>query len=119
MVVWFARGLRHGIVTTRYPAHPADPWAADLPTPPAFTAGTLDAELADTLIALCPSGALRRTGAALVYDLGACTACGRCLAAAPHVLRRSGEFELTATVRTQLIKHIPLRSSPAGQGESR
>jgi hypothetical protein len=33
MPLWFARGLRRGVVTTRYPARP-DGSAAVLPTPP-------------------------------------------------------------------------------------
>ena len=35
MPLWFARGLRRGVVTTRYPDRP-DVSAVDLPTPPAF-----------------------------------------------------------------------------------
>ena len=35
MTLWFIRGLRRGVVTTRYPARP-DASAASLPTPPAF-----------------------------------------------------------------------------------
>ena len=34
MPLWFLRGLRRGVVTTRYPDRP-DPSATDLPTPPA------------------------------------------------------------------------------------
>ena len=40
MPLWFARGLRRGIVTTRYPARPDDS-AASLPTPPAFRPAAL------------------------------------------------------------------------------
>jgi formate hydrogenlyase subunit 6/NADH:ubiquinone oxidoreductase subunit I len=44
----------------------------------------------------------------LVFDVGACTACGRCAEAAPHAVTSSGEFELAATARSALIKKIPL-----------
>jgi hypothetical protein len=107
MPLWFVRGLRRGIVTTRYPAGP-DRCAADLPTPPAFRAHLLDAELADRLSRVCPSQALRREDDTLIFDVGACTACGRCRAAAPEAVTASGEFELAATARADLVKRIPL-----------
>ena len=44
----------------------------------------------------------------LVFDAGACTACGRCAEAAPHAVTSSGEFELAATARSALVKKIPL-----------
>ena len=108
MTLWFLRGLRRGVVTTRYPARP-DASAADLPTPPVFSAHVLDRQQADHLVALCPSRALRREGQTLVFDVGACTACGRCEEAAGHASGPSGQFELAATSRVQLIKHIPLK----------
>ncbi len=107
MPLWFARGLRRGVVTTRYPAQ-RDPSAADLPTPPAFCAEKLTREVADQLCQACPCGALSRAGDALTFDAGACTACGRCAQAVPGAVTRSGEFELAATRREHLIKQIPL-----------
>jgi flavoprotein len=107
MPLWFARGVRRGVVTTRYPAWP-DPSAAQLPTPPAFRAHRLDRLTADRLSAACPSAALRRDGGELVFDVGACTACGACREAAPEAVTGSGKFELAATARQDLIKRIPL-----------
>jgi hypothetical protein len=108
MPLWFVRGLRRGVVTTRYPDRP-DPSAADLPTPPAFQPEALTREVADRLAALCPSRALVRDGDTLVFDAGACTACGRCRDCAPDAVTASGEFELAATARTALVKRIRLR----------
>jgi len=108
MTLWFIRGLRRGVVTTRYPARP-DASAASLPTPPAFRPQGLTRQIADRLAAICPSGALRRDGSVLVYDVGRCTACGRCAAQAPDAVIRSGEFELATTDRSALIKNIPVR----------
>jgi dissimilatory sulfite reductase (desulfoviridin) alpha/beta subunit len=108
MPFWFARGLRRGIVTTRYPARP-DQSAAWLPTPPAFRPGQLTRQDADRMVAVCPGPALRRRGDTLVFDAGACTACGKCIEAAPHAASSSGEFELATTVRSALIKEIPIR----------
>ncbi len=107
MPLWFVRGLRRGVVTTRYPARP-DPSARMLPTPPAFRPGALTREIADSLVAICPSRALARDGDTLVFDAGACTACGRCQQHAPDAARSSGAFELAATARTTLTKRIPL-----------
>jgi formate hydrogenlyase subunit 6/NADH:ubiquinone oxidoreductase subunit I len=107
MPLWFVRGLRRGAVTTRYPARP-DASAAALPTPPAFRPQALTRDAADRLVAVCPSWALTRSGDVLTFDVGACTACGRCRAEAPGAAVASGEFELAATDRAHLVKRIPL-----------
>ena len=108
MPFWFARGLRRGVVTTRYPAR-SDGSAAFLPTPPAFRPRQLTRELADRLVAVCPSMALRRQDDVLIFDVGACTGCGRCAEAAPDAITPSGEFELATTARSALVKRIPIR----------
>ncbi len=104
MILWFLRGLRRGIVTTRYPAA-GDSWARQLPSPPAFDPGLLTETLVDQVVAICPNQALRRQADELVLDLGACTGCGLCFgeAAVP-----SGEFELASRSRQKLIKRIPI-----------
>jgi dissimilatory sulfite reductase (desulfoviridin) alpha/beta subunit len=110
MALWLLRGLRRQVVTTRYPARP-DPSAALLPTPPAFDPRRLTRELADRLVRLCPSRALRPDGDALLLDVGACTACGRCIQAAGDAARPSGVFELAATDPGQLRKRIPIQGA--------
>ena len=112
MPLWFARGLRRGVVTTRYPGGP-DSSAADLPTPPAFRPEALTRDLADRLCMICPSWALIRTGDVLIFDVGACTACGRCREAAPDAVAESAEFELAATDRAHLVRRIPLLGEAA------
>lgn len=107
MPLWFVRGLRRGVVTTHYPARP-DASASVLPTPPAFRPLFLDRQVADRLCEVCPSHALRSENDQLVFDAGACTACGRCREAAPEAVTVSGEFELAATSRDSLVKRIPL-----------
>jgi hypothetical protein len=108
MPLWFARGLRRGVVTTRYPARPDDS-AAWLPTPPAFRSRLLTRDLVDRMIAVCPGPALSRRDDVLVFDVGACTACGKCAVAAPDAVASSGEFELATTSRSALIKEIPIQ----------
>jgi formate hydrogenlyase subunit 6/NADH:ubiquinone oxidoreductase subunit I len=107
MPLWFARGLRRGVVTTRYPARP-DSSSAFLPTPPAFRPRQLTREIADRIVAACPSTALSRRDDELVFDVGACTVCGRCATAAPHAVTASGEFELASSTRSALVKIIPI-----------
>lgn len=111
MAFWFLRGLRRGVVTTRYPAG-TDTSATLLSTPPAFRPDLLTAALAHELVALCPSRALATDGVSLILDVGACTACGRCLVAAGRAATPSGEFELAATERSQLVKHISIGGGP-------
>ncbi len=107
MPLWFARGLRRGVVTTRYPARP-DGSAASLPTPPAFRPRQLTREDVDRMIAECPGTALSRAAYTLVFDVGSCTACGRCAQVAPHAATPSREWELAATTRSALVKTIPI-----------
>jgi ferredoxin-like protein FixX len=107
MAWWFVRGMRRGVVTTRYPRHAAEAWTATVDTPPAFRPEALTRQVADALVGLCPSGALGRDGDDLVYDVGSCTVCGRCLGVEAAV--PSGEWELAATRRADLVKRIPIR----------
>lgn len=105
--LWFLRGLTRGVVTTRYPRRP-DPSAAELPSPPAFRPALISSALADELVEACPSGALSRVGAALRYDVGACTSCGRCALVGGDAVEPSAVIELAARRRSDLVKEIPL-----------
>jgi len=107
MALWFVRGARRGVVTTRYPSS-TDEWAARIPTPPSFDPRRLTPLVVDELVELCPSSALHREGEELIMDIGRCTACGRCESYRDGIARPSGIFELAATSRSQLIKRIPI-----------
>lgn len=119
-MLWFLRGLRRGVVTTRYPAGELDEWTVRLPSAPAFHPTLLTDDLADRLEAACPPGALTHERDVLVLDLGACTGCGHCLGAGHRAVEASGEFLLAARDRGDLIKHIPIgrsaTASSAGVG---
>ncbi|HTZ63332.1 MAG TPA: hypothetical protein VMB51_04455 [Solirubrobacteraceae bacterium] len=108
MAFWFFRGVRRGIVTTRYP-DVIDAWTQTLPTPPAFYSELLSTRLADHLVGICPAGALTRADRELVVDLGACSACGRCVEEGAGAVRPSGVFELSSTRRDRLLKRVPIR----------
>jgi hypothetical protein len=108
MALWFLRGLRKGIVTTRYPAE-LDAWTRTLPTPPTFRSELLTSELADRLVRICPSRALARDGDQLTVDLGACSGCQRCVEEGGGVVEASGVFELATAQRERLIKRVAIR----------
>jgi hypothetical protein len=108
MALWFYRGLRKGIATTRYP-ETIDPWADLLPSPPAFHSARLTIELADRLVEACAANALRREDHQLVIDAGRCTGCGRCFELGEGVAVASDEFLLASRDRGALIKRVPIR----------
>lgn len=110
MAFWLLRGLLRGVVTTRYPAE-LDAWASELPTPPEFRPAELTPSLAAYLVELCPSHALSVDGFHMTFDVGACSACGRCSMAAPQACVPSGVFGLATLRRQHLIKSIPLEAS--------
>ncbi|MGO9822709.1 MAG: 4Fe-4S binding protein [Solirubrobacteraceae bacterium] len=108
MALWFYRGLRRGMVTTRYP-EAIDLWADQLPSPPAFHSERLTTELADRLVRGCAANALSREDHQLVIDAGRCTGCGRCVELGEGVAVASDEFLLATGDRGALIKRVPIR----------
>jgi Ni,Fe-hydrogenase III small subunit/ferredoxin len=90
--IWVLRGLRDGIVTTRWPRRSdeyADSWRGPVTVAP--DAGLSGAATADDAVAgdaglerLCPTGAIEVTGRVRV-DQGRCILCGRCVTARPDL----------------------------------
>jgi Ni,Fe-hydrogenase III small subunit/ferredoxin len=84
--MWALRGLRNGVLTTRWPDRSDDYAAAtrgQATVRPA--AGLTDGRVAD-LAGLCPTGAISQDGDGLVrIDQGGCISCGRCMAARPDL----------------------------------
>jgi Ni,Fe-hydrogenase III small subunit/ferredoxin len=79
--IWVLRGLRDGVVTTRWPARPDD-YAESWRGP----ARPLSDIQASGLEALCPTGAIAAERAGTVrVDQGKCILCGRCVAERPDV----------------------------------
>jgi Ni,Fe-hydrogenase III small subunit/ferredoxin len=80
--IWVLRGLRDGVVTTRWPARPddyADTWRG--PVRPLPAAGDSDPV---SIEALCPAGAIVVSRNVRV-DQGKCILCGRCVAERPDL----------------------------------
>ena len=79
--MWALRGLRDGVVTTRWPARP-DPYAAAVRGPATVIA---PADANEGLDRLCPTGAISHADGGVRLDQGKCVQCGRCVAARPDV----------------------------------
>jgi len=80
---WVLRGLRDGVVTTRWPAR-RDPYA-DGWRGPATVLDPRPAGAAD-LAPLCPTGAISsQTDGSVRLDQGRCILCGRCVERRPDV----------------------------------
>ncbi len=82
--IWLMRGLRNGVLTTRYPRRP-DPYAQSFPAAVAVTDGTPRGD-AEHISQVCPTGAIRPDpGGRLPLDRGACILCGACIRAYPDL----------------------------------
>jgi Ni,Fe-hydrogenase III small subunit/ferredoxin len=100
--IWVLRGLRDGVVTTRWPARP-DPYA-DAWRGPARPLDAPDSGSSAALTGLCPTGAITVTGGTVRVDQGRCILCGRCVAERPGVFAWSeGATGPAALTREQLI----------------
>ena len=75
MSIWVLRGLRDGVVTTRWPGRP-DPYADGWRGPVRALGPTAPVDPA-----LCPAGAISARG----VDQGRCILCGRCVAERPDL----------------------------------
>ena len=99
MSIWVLRGLRDGVVTTRWPARPDDyagtwrgparPRPATSPalalTPPG-AGSPPGADFQTSIEALCPTGAITaERGGNVRVDQGRCILCGHCVAGRPDI----------------------------------
>lgn len=114
--MWIFRGLRDGVVTTRWPARP-DPYADTLRGPATVTAQPgattteptaatpvgIDGRTADGLADLCPSGAIRDEAGGVGIDQGRCIQCGLCVQARPDVFAWTTGPATATTNRAALI----------------
>jgi Ni,Fe-hydrogenase III small subunit/ferredoxin len=97
--MWALRGLRNGVVTTRWPARP-DPYASAVRGPATVVA---PAGADDRLDRLCPTGAISHADDGVRLDQGRCVQCGRCVAARPDVFGWSEGPSAAALCRGALV----------------
>ncbi len=101
MAAWLLRGLREGVVTTRYPRRPDDygeSFRAAVSVVPS-AASPSDARLAD----LCPTGAISVETDRVLLDRGRCVVCGRCVTAAPDRFKFESGPEVASVRRAALV----------------
>jgi Ni,Fe-hydrogenase III small subunit/ferredoxin len=82
MSIWVLRGLRDGVVTTKWPRRP-DEYADSWQGPVTVLTDAREADPAE-LERLCPTGAIEAFDR-LRVDQGRCILCGRCVDARPGV----------------------------------
>lgn len=109
--MWALRGLRDGVLTTRWPARP-DEYAAATRGPATVLAGLAAAAVSgDDLARLCPVSAIRADQSGAVrLDQGACILCGRCVAARPDAFGWSAGTDNASLSRTGLV--VPPQENP-------
>ena len=95
MSQWVIEGLRTGIKSTRYP-RVEETAAGTSPGLPA--AGKLSAELAQSLVARCPTGALELAPAGVDVNLGRCIHCFRCVRGTNSPLNWERGYECAVAV---------------------
>jgi Ni,Fe-hydrogenase III small subunit/ferredoxin len=102
--MWALRGLRNGVVTTRWPARP-DEYAAATRGPATAEGGRADARPVADVAELCPVAAISLGGPGEVrVDQGRCILCGRCVAARPDIFAWSQGPDRAAVTRSALVR---------------
>jgi Ni,Fe-hydrogenase III small subunit/ferredoxin len=99
---WVTRGLRNGVLTSRYPARPdgyGENWRGGIVVKSA-SAGASIADVAE----ICPTGAIARTpDGGPAVDRGKCILCGRCVAERPDLFEFDPSFEVASLSRPALV----------------
>jgi Ni,Fe-hydrogenase III small subunit/ferredoxin len=108
---WVPRGLRDGIVTTRYPRRPDGygpqyrgsvrvlDHASSVDTNRPTQVGSAEHDLTS----ICPTGAISSAGGALCVDQGRCILCGRCVERHPDRFAFDPGVEVARLDRAGLI----------------
>lgn len=103
---WVTRGIREGIVTTRYPRRP-DGYGSGFratvrPVEPHPPRSLVTDQMLLDVAAACPTGAIR-VNHALQVDAGRCICCGRCVEDAPEWFGYDSNFEVAELTRELLV----------------
>lgn len=96
---WLVRGLREGVVTTRYPRRP-DGYGPKFRA--AVSVGS-EQPVGAGASSLCPTGAIAEEGGNVRVDRGRCILCGRCVAGRPDLFRFESSTEVAELARTALV----------------
>jgi Ni,Fe-hydrogenase III small subunit/ferredoxin-like protein FixX len=107
MLAWVLRGLRRGIVTSRYPR-------TDARTPPTLRSAIelIDPDGADPALAdLCPTGAIAVRDGRVTLDRGRCVLCGSCVVHAPERFAYRDGPEISSRHRSALVAGVSVRGA--------
>ncbi len=108
--MWALRGLRDGVLTTRWPVRP-DEYASATRGPATVLAPTARGASEADVAGLCPTSALTVTPSGEVrVDQGRCILCGRCVAARPDLFGWSAGAHQAALSRAGLV--VPGEETP-------
>lgn len=111
--MWVLRGLRNGVVTTRWPDRPDEYAAATRGQATALAGSSPRQSPASEVAGLCPVGAISAGQASRVrVDQGSCIQCGRCVQLRPDVFGWSAGPGSAALTRAGLV--VPADESPEG-----
>jgi Ni,Fe-hydrogenase III small subunit/ferredoxin len=100
---WVPRGLRDGIVTTRYPRRP-DGYGGDFLGSVRVLHGVpASAPAVAEAAAACPTTAIFLTASGARIDRGRCVLCGRCVALAPDAFAFDSGVETASFAREALV----------------
>lgn len=114
-MAWALRGLREGVVTTRYPRRP-DGYGDGFRATVSLSPGGREPGAGRAVDpGLCPTGAISAPPEGAVrLDRGRCILCGRCVAAHPELFRFDPDFEVARCHRSLLV--VP-EEEGGGDGE--
>lgn len=113
---WIARGLRSGILTTKYP-HAPDAMSQRYRARPLIVPGATAAGLARGA-AVCLSNAIEVDGSRATIDMLRCFQCGECARVAPDAFSFTSDFELALTEENVESARDRLRRRTAALGRS-
>lgn len=99
---WIPRGLREGIVTTRYPRR-SDTYGEGFRAAVVVGGGPYDPDRMGAAVAACPTNAISFTTEEVQLDRGCCILCGRCTTVYPEAFGFTSDFEAGAFDRRQLM----------------
>jgi Ni,Fe-hydrogenase III small subunit/formate hydrogenlyase subunit 6/NADH:ubiquinone oxidoreductase subunit I len=93
--------LRKGVVTSKYPTEPFDPYDGYQGMPSFERSKCLDHH---DCVRVCPTSAISLKGGSISIDLGACIFCGECSRSCPEgAISMSKKYELASRTREGLV----------------
>ncbi|HEY1729414.1 MAG TPA: hypothetical protein VGG22_13630 [Candidatus Baltobacteraceae bacterium] len=113
---WIGRGLRRGILTTKYPFQ-GDAMPERYRARPVVFPGATNEHI-ERGAAACLSGAIQRSDGGAIIDMQRCFQCGECARVAPEAFTFTNDFELALTGDSIEMVRAELRRRTKALGRS-